>query len=170
MVSGEDDITPVSHLSFDGLAHKEFLLEPQRHRLDKRPYTSGCKAEVRQQYPFEFDERLIVEGHIIQVVRTNACFVKAVLDRVGREGRIVFLACEPFLLSRCDYMAVGNKCGCTVMIESGDAQNVQRFASVCCTRSDARSFHRQYSFHTTGFNSSATSKHPAAFICASCFQ
>ena len=61
------DLSVVVQLLGDILAHPQFLLEPQRHRLDERADSVGRVGHVRFQKPLELDQRFVVENDVVQV-------------------------------------------------------------------------------------------------------
>jgi hypothetical protein len=50
------------------------------------------ESQVGFQQPLEFQERLVVEDDVIDILQGNPRFGQAVLDRVAREARIMLLA------------------------------------------------------------------------------
>ena len=72
----------------------------------------------------ELEERLFVEGDVIEVADLDAAFTQAVLQGVLRKTRVVLLAGEPFLLGRGDDLSVAHEARRAVVIESRYAEDV----------------------------------------------
>ncbi len=101
----------------------QLLLQPDRDRAQERPEPGRGKGKVRFQEPLEFQERLVVEAHVVQLLRPDARFPQAVFDRVHRKPLVVFLASKAFLLRGGDDLPIADQRGCRIVIESRDAKD-----------------------------------------------
>src|SRR4029450_5309473 len=82
-----------------------------------------CVGEIGLEQALELQERLVVEGDVVDVLKLDVGLVEAVLHGVLREARIVLLAREALLLRGADEMAVLDQRGGAVMIESRYAEH-----------------------------------------------
>ena len=57
------------------IGEPELFLHPQRHGLKKRWKSRRCVIEVRFEQPLKFHERFVVEGHVVQLVRSQVSFI-----------------------------------------------------------------------------------------------
>ena len=64
------------------------------------------EGEIGFEQPLEFQERLLVEDDIVDVLERDAGLLEAIADRVDREARVLLLAREALLLRRRDDLAV----------------------------------------------------------------
>src|ERR1035437_7885014 len=83
-------------------AHVKLILQPQRHRQAEAREARGRVGKVSLQHPVKLRQRLVIEGDAIQVLRLEPGLGEAVSDGVGGKAGVMLLACEPFLLGRCD--------------------------------------------------------------------
>src|ERR1700756_1653890 len=102
---------------------KQLFLQPQRDRHLERRKPSRRHRDIGLEQPFEFQERLVVEGDAIDIGELCARGLKAIADRVLRKRRVMFLAREALLLSGRDDKAVLDQRGGAVVIERGDAED-----------------------------------------------
>ena len=116
-------ITQCSKLSPQGRFQKQFFLEPDRHRDDKRAEAFGGISQVGFQQPLEFEQWLVVENDMVDVIQLESCFVKAIFDGAAREAGIVLFAGKTFLLGGGNDAAVDQQYGSTVVIIGGYSQD-----------------------------------------------
>ena len=66
---------------------EQLFLQPQRHRHAERAEAARRKGEIGLEQPLELQERLVVEGDVVDVGQRDAGLVEAIVDRVRRESR-----------------------------------------------------------------------------------
>jgi hypothetical protein len=120
---------PVLHLIAQQRLLEQLLLQPQRHGHAEGLEAARRVGEVGLEQALELQERLVVEGDVVDVGQLDAGLVEAVLHGVLREARIVLLAREALLLRGADEMAVLDQRGGAVMIESRDAEHAHEGCS-----------------------------------------
>src|SRR5271157_4828926 len=76
----------------------EFLMDPKWHRHEERAEPSWRDRKVGFEQPLELEERLLVEGHVVNVLRLQTAFRKAVVNGMAREPVVVLHAREALLL------------------------------------------------------------------------
>lgn len=125
VVAGVDDSSPVAtaQAAADLAGDVELLAEPHGQGLSKAREPSRRMGDVGLDEPLELGQRLLVESHVIELLRLDPRFVEAVADRVLGEPRIVFLAREALFLDRGDDLAVTHKGGCRVVVERAEAKD-----------------------------------------------
>jgi hypothetical protein len=79
--------------------------------VQEAPQPARCGRQVTRQQSLEFNDGLLVEDDVIDVVDRDASVIKAPADRLMRERRIALDACEPLFLSRVNDVAVFNQRG-----------------------------------------------------------
>jgi hypothetical protein len=114
---------PLLHLVAQQRLLEQLLLQPQRHGHAEGVEAARREGEVGLEQPFELEERLVVEGDIVDVRHLDAGGVEAVLHRLLGEGRVVLLAREALFLRRAHQLAVLDQRRGTVMIESRDPEH-----------------------------------------------
>ena len=114
---------PTLHLVAQQRLLEQLLLQPQRHGHAERVEAPRREGEIGLEQPLELQERLVVEGDVVDVAELHADMVEAVLHRVLGEAGIVLLAGEALLLRGRDQMAVVDQRGRAVVIEGRDAQH-----------------------------------------------
>ena len=84
MVLGEDEPLAIglAEPAADLPRQMQFLLEPHRHGLQERAKAPRRDGQVCFQQSFEFQERLVVEAHIIELRRLDA--------RLGQAETVAF--------------------------------------------------------------------------------
>ena len=105
---------------------EQLLAQPQRHRHAEGAEAARREGEIGFEQPLEFQERLVVEHDVIDVVEPRSCRLQAIGDRVVRETGIVLLAREAFFLRRGHDAAVLDQRRGAVVIEGGNAENAHR--------------------------------------------
>src|SRR5207248_6607539 len=73
----------------DVVGHPQLLAEPQRHGHEVRLPPAWRARGVRFEKAIELHERLLVEADVIEVLRRDARLAQTVVDRTGREPRVV---------------------------------------------------------------------------------
>src|SRR5262249_35337228 len=92
-------------------------------RVTERGEPSRGEGQIRLEQSLEFQERLVIEGYVVDLVRSDACLLKAGHHGLARESRVVLLSREPFLLGRRDDATVHSHGGRGVGVVGGDAEN-----------------------------------------------
>src|SRR6266571_772505 len=105
---------------------KQLFLEPKRHRHAKRAEPARREGEIRLKQALEFQERLVVEGDVVELVDPHAARFEAIARGAMGKMRVVLLAAETLLLRGGQQPAVLDQTGGTVMVEGGDAEDAQR--------------------------------------------
>ena len=100
---------------------EELLLDPQRHCNLERSKAARSIGEIGLQQALELDERLFEENDMVDAVEIDLCRIQTIADGLVGKARIMLLAAEALLLSRCDSAAVLDKSGRTVVVEGRDA-------------------------------------------------
>ena len=81
------------------------------------------EGEIRFKDPFEFDERFVIEGYVVNVLRREVRVVEAKCNGLVWEPRVMLLSTKPFFLRCSNDLAVDHKSGGAVMIKSREAKN-----------------------------------------------
>jgi hypothetical protein len=102
---------------------EQLLLEPHRHRHAERGEALGRERQIGLEQTLELQERLVVEGDVIDLVEPDAALGQAVLDRFLGKARIVLLAREPLFLGGGEKLAVGDQRGRAVVVERRQAED-----------------------------------------------
>jgi hypothetical protein len=118
VVFGKENLAVAAELAPDQLFHPNALPDPKRYRHQETFQAGRRIREVSVQNPVEFQERLFVERHTIKLVHADASFAEAIPHSVLRKTRIMFFACESFLLRRRDNFAVAHQACRAVVIKS----------------------------------------------------
>jgi hypothetical protein len=114
---------PLLHLVAQQRLLEQLLLQPQRHGHAEGVEAARGEGEIGLEQPLELEERLVVEGDVVDVRQLDAGRVETVVHRVLREAGIVLLAGEALFLSRTDELAVRDQRRGAVVIESRDSQD-----------------------------------------------
>ena len=69
---GEEHLAFEARLLRNLLAYPELLAQPQRHRHQKRAQAARRVVNVGFEQPLEFQQRLVVEGDVVQLVRRRS--------------------------------------------------------------------------------------------------
>jgi hypothetical protein len=112
-----------SQLAAEQLLLKQLLANPQRHGHREAAIAAGCKGEVRLEQPLELEERLLVERHVIHVIRRDARVLEAERGGVGRKPRVMLLPRKSFLLRSGNDPSVGHERGSAVVVVRGKTQD-----------------------------------------------
>src|SRR5690349_4305459 len=95
---------------------KQLFLEPERHRHLERAKALRRKRDIGLQQPLEFQERLVVEGDMIDVGEPDRSGLEAIIDGVVGKRGVMFLAGEALLLRRRNDAAVLDQRGGAVVV------------------------------------------------------
>lgn len=76
-----------------------------------------CKGYIGLQESLEFQEGLFVKGDMINLVKVDPTGIQAILNRILRKIRIMFLAGKALFLSSGDYPAILNQTRGAVVIK-----------------------------------------------------
>src|ERR1700730_4141064 len=106
MFGKEHGTRKIVQLLPDQLLRENLFFDPHRHGGHERAPASWCHAEVVLEDSLEFQQRLVIKSDVVDLARAKSRFLEAVFHRVPRKLRVVPLACESFLLSRGDNLAV----------------------------------------------------------------
>ena len=87
VVLGEEDPAREAQLLADALGHPEPVRHPERHRLQERGEAARRVLEIRLEEPLELQERLVVEGDVVERSAVEPARREAVARRVVREIR-----------------------------------------------------------------------------------
>ena len=127
---GEQEPVRAVEIRIDVLepAQQHVLLEqlfpdPDRDRHRERSEAARREAEIGFEQPLEFQERLLVEHDIIDVLERDTGLFEAIANRVDRKARVVLLAREALFLRRRDDLAVDQQRRGAVVIEGGNAED-----------------------------------------------
>ena len=102
---------------------EQLLAQPERQRHAEGGVALGREGEIGLEQPLEFQEGLVVEGDVIDLLRLQPALFQAVAKRVHREALIMLLAGEALLLCGGDDASVLDQCCRTVMVEGRDADD-----------------------------------------------
>ena len=114
---------PALHLVAQQGLLEELLLQPQRHGHAEGIEAARGVGEVGLEQAFELQERLVVEGDVVDVGQLDAGTIEAELHGILRKARIVLLAGEALLLGGAHQMAILDQRRRAVVIEGRDAQH-----------------------------------------------
>ena len=123
---------PLLHLVAQQRLLEQLLLQPQRHGHAERIEAARRVGEVGLEQAFELQERLVVEGDVVDVGELDARRIEAVLHGVLGKARIVLLAGEALLLRRTDQMPILDQRRGAVVIEGGDPQHPHGTLRTAC--------------------------------------
>src|SRR5207302_3554099 len=65
------------------IRHPKLFFHPQRHRFEERAEAGGSVIEISFQQPVEFQQRLVIESHVIKLLSIEAGFDAEQLDYVA---------------------------------------------------------------------------------------
>ena len=88
---------------------EQLLLQPDRDRLAERLKAARRKGEIGLEQALEFEKRLFVEHHMIDVGRRQLAGRQAVANRGSGKARVVLPPRKALLLRRGDDLAVHSK-------------------------------------------------------------
>ena len=95
---------------------------------------TGGDCQVGFEETLEFEERLVVESDVVEVLGLEAGLGQAVGDCLVRELVIVLAAGEPFLLGRSDEFAIDKQDGCRIVVEGRYPGNGRQLSEGNCVR------------------------------------
>jgi hypothetical protein len=96
---------------------EQLLLEPDRQRLAERGESARRECQVGLEQALELEERLVVEGDVVEIGGLDACLLAAIAHGIRRKIRIVLAPREAFFLGRRDDLAVDDESSRGVVIE-----------------------------------------------------
>src|SRR5262249_32716608 len=105
---------------------EQLLLQPKGDRHAERAEAARRERNIGFHQPFEFQERLVVEHDVIELVEFRAGFLETIGDGVVWKRWLVFLAGEAFLLYRGHNAAVLYQRGCAIVVKGRDAKDTHR--------------------------------------------
>ncbi len=103
---------------------KQLFVRPDRKRLRKRAKPTRSQREIGLEEALEFQERLIIEYEIIDVIDVHSSCIETVSHRVARETLVMPDAGKPLLLGGRNDLSVANQRRGAVMIEGRNAKYV----------------------------------------------
>jgi hypothetical protein len=118
VVFREDDWSIVIEPFSNQVRYPKLLFDPQGHRCEKRSDPGGGIGKISLKKALKLDERLVVEGNVVEFVGRNPALLQTGLDGKLRKSMVVFLSAEALFLDGAHDLAVSNKTGGTVMIIS----------------------------------------------------
>src|SRR5688572_6357570 len=101
----------------------ELLFEPDRNRLEERAKTRRGECEIGLEQPLEFEHRLVVKAHVVELPRSESRLPQAVIHGVLRKLRVVLFARESLFLRGGNDLAVDDERRGRVVVERGNAEN-----------------------------------------------
>src|ERR1700684_1624513 len=105
---------------------KQLFAQPERDRHLEGGEPARRQRDVGFEQPLEFEEWLVVEYDMVELVGGDAGFREAIGDGVMRERGVVLAAAETLLLRRRDDPAVFYQRRRAVVIEGGNAEDPHR--------------------------------------------
>ena len=106
----------------DQVLLEQLLLDPDRQGVPERREATRREGEVGLEQALELQERLVVEGDVIDVLGRDSGRLEAIARGVDREAGIVLLAREAFLLRRCDDLSIHHQRRRRVVIEGRQSE------------------------------------------------
>jgi hypothetical protein len=107
----------------DQLSREQLLAQPHRHGGDELSQPLRRDAEILLEEPLELEQRLVVEGDVVELLEREAPLGETVGDGAGRKTGVVTLAREALLLRRRDDLAVPHQAGGRIVVVRRDAEN-----------------------------------------------
>ena len=130
VVFGEQDLVPpvetlvvFPKFLFQQVLLEQFFAQPQRNGHIEGGESPRREGQIGLQKPFELEERLVVEGNVIDAAEPRSGVLQAVGNGVGREARIVFPAGEALLLGGGGDTAILDERRGAIVIEGRDAED-----------------------------------------------
>jgi len=108
----------------DERRNPKFLLDPERHRLQKRAESFGAVGEVGLQDTLELNQRLFVEDDMGEICIADPRLLQAVSDRMMREGSVMLLAREAFLLRGGNDLAIPDEASGRIVVIEREAKYI----------------------------------------------
>jgi hypothetical protein len=105
----------------------KFLAQPDRYCHAEGFETARRECHVGFKQPLEFQERFVVKGNVPDAGSVDAGLFQAVGNGCLRKARVVFFAGETFFLRGCDDFSVAQQCCGTVVIKSGNPEDIHRW-------------------------------------------
>src|SRR5258705_8553821 len=110
-------------LGANQVRHPKLLLHPKRQGFEEGTETGRSVVEIGLEETIEFQQGLVVEANVVELIGCYACFAQAVANRVKGKIVVVLDAGESLFLRRGHDFAVNDQAGSGIVIESGDAKN-----------------------------------------------
>ena len=114
---------------------EQLLLDPHRHRLAERRKAARRERQVGLDQPIELEERLVVEGDVVDRIERQPGLCQAIVDGMRGKPRVMLLAAESFLLGGSDDVAIDDERGGRVVVEGREAENGGHRISIVCVPS-----------------------------------
>src|SRR5690348_6816448 len=102
------------------------LVDPEGSGLDERSEAARRQGEIALEKAVQLEERLLVEGHRGELVRSEPGAVEAETSGVPRKRGVALDSGEALLLGGSNDLPVGQQAGGAVVVEGGDPQDVLR--------------------------------------------
>src|SRR5947207_12408540 len=106
------------HLGANEIGHPQFFFHPEGYRFEERSKPGGSVIKISFQQAIEFQQRLVIETHIVQLVGANAGLFEAVASGVNGKVVIVLDARETLFLGGSNNLAIDDKTCRRIVIES----------------------------------------------------
>jgi len=126
MVLGEKDVSRVTALLGDVVAHPKLLAQPQRHRLQERAKARWSEIKIGLKQTLERLKRFVVVGDVIELRALDASFTQAIGNGIGGEAIVVLLAAEALFLGSGNDFAVPHQTGRRIVIIRRNSEDVHR--------------------------------------------
>jgi hypothetical protein len=110
----------------------QLIAQPGGHRLAEHAIGARKRLHVGEQEPFEFDERLLEEDHVIHIGGRDPAGLQAEVNRLLRELVVVFLPPEALLLGLRDQLAVAEQRRGRSVALAGNAKNIHQNCLLAC--------------------------------------
>src|SRR5262245_10941403 len=107
---------------------EQLLADPYRQRGEERFETAGREGEVGVEQTLEFQEGLVVEDDVIDVLTRDPRILKAPSNRVCGKRCIGLLAGEALFLRGGNHLPVTYQGRRTVVVVSGETENEQQMS------------------------------------------
>ena len=111
---------------------EQLVLHPHGQRLAKGRESARRERQIRLEQALELQERLVVEGDMVEIAGRQAGFLEAVAHGVLGKTIVVLLARETLFLRGRDDLAVHHEGGGRVVVVRGDAENLQGDLRTTC--------------------------------------
>ena len=99
-------------------------------RKDENP--RGAKRQIGLEQPLEFQERLVVEDHAVELRQPAACLGETIGDGAAGKARIVLLPGEALFLGGGNDAPVDHDGSGAVVIERRDAEDTHLAFRTAC--------------------------------------
>ena len=110
---------------------EQLLADPQRQGHAERGKSGRREHQIRFEQAFEFQERLVVKHHRVQLGGVQSACFQAIADGMRGETRVVLFAAEALFLGRGHDLAIHHQRGRAVVIERRDTQNFHGLKTGC---------------------------------------